>query len=97
MNESTLNIVRELDCVIDQFRNKSLTKSRAIASITSKLSFDVTKEEPEKDAALDQYLLTIEAIKHLAFEAIRHGTNVSFEPQGNLEEMPMFIKPKSSK
>jgi hypothetical protein len=83
-NEPALDVVRELDRIVEQFRNKSLTKSRAIASITSKLGFDVTKEEPEKDAALDQYLSTIEAVERLAIEAIRHGTNVPFESQGNL-------------
>jgi hypothetical protein len=85
-NEPALDVVRELDRIVEQFRNKSLTKSRAIASITSKLGFDVTKEEPEKDAALDQYLSAIEAIERLAIETIRHGTNVPFESQGNLEE-----------
>jgi hypothetical protein len=96
-NESTLDIVRELDRIVDQFRNKLLTKSRAIASITSKLGFDVSKEEPEKDAALDQYLSTIEAVERLSLEAIRHGTNISFEPQGNIEETATLLKPKSSK
>jgi len=42
-------------------------------------------------------LSAIEAIERLAIEAIRHGTNVPFEPQGNLEETTTLIKPKSSK
>ena len=96
-NESTLDIVRELDRIVDQFRNKLLTKSRAIASITSKLGFNISKEEPEKDAALDQYLSSIEAVERLSLEAIRHGSNVPFEPQGNVEETATLLKPKSSK
>jgi hypothetical protein len=110
-NEPALDIVRELDRIVEQFRNKTLTKSRAIASITSKLGFNIAKEEPEKDAALDQYLSTIESIERLALEAIRRGTNAVFEPGRNnlerqnqstnhecgIEETATFIKPSSSK
>jgi hypothetical protein len=100
-NEPALGIVRELDLIVERFRSKSLTKSRAIASITSKLGFDISKEEPEKDAALDQYLSTIESIERLALEAIRHGANTTIEPGSNnehhLEETAAIIKPTSSK
>jgi hypothetical protein len=58
---------------LEDFRNRRLTKSRAIALLTSKLQFNVDQDEPQKEAAFSQYLSAIESFERLAAEATQHG------------------------
>ena len=76
-NADSLAIVNGLDGILDDFRNKRLTKPRTIALLTSKLDFDTSRDEPEKDAALTQYLNAIESIERLTAEAAHRGTHAA--------------------
>ena len=69
--------IKDLDAIVEQFRNKKLTYTRAIAHITSRLSFDLTKDEPEKDAALDQFITTLNAIERLTIESSNRGSHAA--------------------
>ena len=74
---STGDDVRELDRVVEQFRDGNISKSRAIASITTRLNFDLSGEEPEKFAALDQYLSAIESYERLTVGAAERGAHAT--------------------
>ena len=69
--------MKELDAIVEQFRNKHTTKARAIALITSILAFDFSKEEPSKDAALSQYISMLNTIEHLINKASKCGTHTA--------------------
>ena len=76
-NEPITTSMKELDAIVEQFRNKHTTKARAIALITSILAFDFSKEEPSKDAALSQYISMLNTIEHLINKASKCGTHTA--------------------
>jgi hypothetical protein len=73
LNANTLIIVKSLDNVLDDFRNKKISKPRAIALFTSKLEFDTSRDEPAKEAALLECLNAVESIERLTVEAAQRG------------------------
>src|SRR5271168_5231432 len=58
---TTTTIVEEIDSTIERYRKREIVKSQAIKFITTKLAFDLTRNEPSKDAAFNQYLTTIDS------------------------------------
>ena len=58
-------------------RNRNLTKSRAVQSITAQLNFNPSEEETEKFTALDQYLAMLDSYERLSVEVTQHGTCVA--------------------
>lgn len=88
-NASSLAIVNALEGILDDFRNKKVAKPRTIALLTSKLDFDVSRNEPEKDAALAQYLNSIESIERLAVEATQRGMHAARGLGGGNVEPPV--------
>ena len=69
--------IREIEWIVEQFRDRNLTKSRAVQSITAWLNFNLTGEETEKFSALNQYLTTLDLYEKLSVEATQHGTRVA--------------------
>ena len=53
-----------------------MSKPCAIGLISSKLAFDTTHAEPEKDNAFLQYLTTIDSIECLAVDVTHRGANL---------------------
>jgi len=74
---STTTMVGEFDSIIERFRKGEITKSQTIKSITTKLAFDLNKDEPGKDNALQQYLITIDSIERLSNESIKRGARIT--------------------
>ena len=58
--------------------NPSNSQNHApFAAITATLEFDITKDEPKKDIAFNQYLATIECIEHTSCESLNRGIHQS--------------------
>ena len=74
-DSAAIEAVRDLDRVIERFREGNISKTRAIATITTKLNFDLAKDEPSKFAALNHYLRSIESYERLSLEASKRGTH----------------------
>ncbi|KDR66782.1 hypothetical protein GALMADRAFT_80425 [Galerina marginata CBS 339.88] len=92
MRESTsqshpksLDIVKLLDSIVEDFRNKQFTKSQTIVRLSSTLCFSPEREEPEKAAALIQYLTAIDSIEKLSVEAAQRGLHAA----AGLSEQPI--------
>jgi len=81
-NAPSLGIVNELERIMEQFRDKQITKARAVALLTSKLNFNVERDEPEKEAALNQYLLAIESTDRLSSQAAQRGLHAAVGLRG---------------
>ena len=71
-----LPIVTELDGIVEQFRNRQVSKPRAIGLISSKLAFATTHAEPDKDNAFLQYLTTLDSIERLTADATHRGATI---------------------
>ena len=65
--------VWELEQIVEWFRDGSLTKSRAIQSITAQLNFNSSGKKTKEFAALKRYLSTLNSYKRLTAEATSHG------------------------
>ena len=76
-SSESLNIVRVLNGILDDFRNKWFGKSWTIARLTSTLRFIADQEEPEKEGVLTQYLTAIKSIEQLSSEVAQHGLHAS--------------------
>jgi hypothetical protein len=72
-------LVSELKGYIAAFRDGRLSKPRTIAIITSKLDFQDggTVDEPQKEAALADFLATIESVERQQIEAARRGAHAA--------------------
>ena len=79
------SIVTELDQIVDQFREQTLSKFGAIGLIASKFNFATSRDEPAKNQAFEQYLSTLESIEQHAIEANRRGSLAAqqFEQQSD--------------
>ena len=69
-------IVNEHDGIVEQFRNRQVSKPRAIDLISSKLAFTTTHAKPDKDNAFLQYLATLNSIKRLTVDATHRGATI---------------------
>ncbi|KDR65496.1 hypothetical protein GALMADRAFT_148640, partial [Galerina marginata CBS 339.88] len=82
----SLALVKILDSIIDDFRNKQFTKARTIARLTSALGLIPDRDQPEKETAFTQYLASIESIERLAAEASQRGLHASIGLGGQQAE-----------
>ena len=61
--------------LIQQFHTKQITKARALVLLTSKLSFNPSKDEPEKYNVLNQYISTIDATELIVTKSTEQGSH----------------------
>jgi hypothetical protein len=92
MNFPVNNVIRDLDGAIERFKNREFTKSQTIAFITTCLNFNLSKDEPEKHAALDRYLSTIDSCECLASGSVKHGACVTTEIGGLHERRDLELR-----
>jgi len=83
-----------MDDVIDSFRQKEITKFKALLNILAVLNSNTTKPEKTKDATVNYYSHTLNEIKALAASVIRQGQRTQRRLQPSTRPSPEAIHAK---
>jgi hypothetical protein len=72
-----------MDNVVEDFREKKVTKLKALSQIISILDFNPARTEEAKDASVEHYSRTLDEIEALASSATRRGDHASIGLRAN--------------
>jgi hypothetical protein len=76
-SDSSQPVIVHIDQVLEMFRNKTITKAKALSLVFHHLKIRPDQNEPEKEKAFELYTNTIDSISSLTAKATDRGSIVS--------------------